>query len=281
MLEHSFVHIPTIGLNTEKRIWSEGILSLDEFLMSPPGFLSPGRQKSIAGHIRVAREKLDSGDAGYFCHCLPASEQWRIFKEYRHSTAYIDIETTGLGGFGNIITTIALYDGQNVKHYIQGVNLEEFIQDLEKYKVIVSYNGKSFDVPFIENYFGISMDHAHLDLRYILRSLGYGGGLKSCEHQLGIGRTGCLGEVDGYFAVLLWYDYQNKGNEKSLETLLAYNIQDVLNLERLMIEAYNQKTNKLPLPVEPLKTCAPPANPFTVDLPTVERIKQHRLLRTF
>jgi len=56
-------------------------------------------------------------------------------------------------------------------------------------------------------------------LRYVLKSLGYSGGLKSCEKALGLDR-GDLDGVDGYFAVLLWRDYQKKHNEKALETLL-------------------------------------------------------------
>jgi uncharacterized protein YprB with RNaseH-like and TPR domain len=50
------------------------------------------------------------------------------------------------------------------------------------------YNGKTFDVPFIEKYFGIRMNHAHIDLRYVLKSLGYAGGLKRCEKALGLDR---------------------------------------------------------------------------------------------
>ena len=66
----------------------------------------------------------------------------------------------------------------------------------------MTYNGKSFDIPFIESHFGAKLTHAHIDLRYILASLGYRGGLKGCEKQLGIDR-GDLKNVDGYFAVLL------------------------------------------------------------------------------
>jgi len=43
--------------------------------------------------------------------------------------------------------------------------------------------------------------------------------LKFCEKALGLDR-GDLDGVDGYFAVLLWRDYQKKHNEKALETLL-------------------------------------------------------------
>lgn len=43
----------------------------------------------------------------------------------------------------------------------------------------------------------------------------------------------------GFFAVLLWQEFQQTGNIKALETLLVYNIEDVVNLETLMVLAYN------------------------------------------
>ncbi|MCG8553437.1 MAG: ribonuclease H-like domain-containing protein, partial [Desulfobacterales bacterium] len=155
----------------------------------------------------------------------------------------------------------------------QGQNLEDFIEDIQDYNVIVTYNGKAFDVPFIEGQFGIRMNHAHIDLRYVLKSLGYSGGLKRCEKALGLDR-GDLDGVDGYFAVFLWHDYRQNNNEKALETLLAYNIEDVVNLETLMVTAYNMKlkdtpfreTHQLPLPKIP-------ELPFKPDLQTIERIK--------
>ena len=62
-----------------------------------------------------------------------------------------------------------------------------------------------------------------IDLRYILYSLGFKGGLKSIEHQLGTDRAD-LRDIDGYFAVLLWNEYVRTGDQKALDTLLAYNI---------------------------------------------------------
>ena len=202
MLHISFLHIPSIGESTEKRLWNSGIRTVDEFLESPPDFLSLNKRRKIEAHIHLSKDKIRSKDARYFYDNLPSREHWRIFKEYKDATAYIDIETTGLGSPEDIITTIALYDGKNINYYINGKNLTDFKKDIQKYKVIVTYNGKTFDVPFIERYFGIKMPHAHLDLRYILYSLGYSGGLKSCERQLGIGRVGTLADVDGFFADL-------------------------------------------------------------------------------
>ena len=174
--------------------------------------------------------------------------------------------------WGNEITTIALYDGNSINYYVNGHNLYDFLNQIDQYNVIVTYNGKCFDVPFIENYFGIKLNHAHIDLRYILASLGYKGGLKSCESQLEINR-GDLKDIDGFFAPLLWYDYKKNRNEKALETLLAYNIQDVLNLENLMVIAYNLKIKDTPFYGNQLPDPVLPEILFDVDIKTIERIK--------
>jgi uncharacterized protein YprB with RNaseH-like and TPR domain len=176
--------------------------------------------------------------------------------------------------FGNEITTIALYDGESIKYYVQGQNLDAFMDDIEQYNVIVTYNGKTFDVPFIEKYFGIRMGHAHIDLRYVLKSLGYSGGLKRCEKALGLDR-GDLDGVDGFFAVLLWQEFRQTGNIKALETLLAYNIEDVVNLETLMVLAYNMKLKETPFSrTHVLPPPKIPDIPFKPDRPTIERIRQ-------
>ncbi len=61
----------------------------------------------------------------------------------------------GLGSLAEI-ATIALYDGNRIKYYINGKNLGDFPTDIKQYKIIVSFNGKTFDVPVIESYFGIT-----------------------------------------------------------------------------------------------------------------------------
>jgi uncharacterized protein YprB with RNaseH-like and TPR domain len=173
-------------------------------------------------------------------------------------------------------TTIALYDRKLIFTYVQGQNLGEFKNDIQKYKVIVTYKWKCFDVPFIESNLGIQLNQVHIDLRYLLKSLGYTGGLKGCEKKAGIDR-GELEGIDGYFAVLLWEDYQRNKNRKTLETLLSYNIQDVVNLETLMVLSYNPKLNETPfLQSHQLAAPASPEIPFKGDKDTVERINAVR-----
>ena len=81
-------------------------------------------------------------------------------------------------------------------------------------------------------------------------------------------------DIDGFFAVLLWDEYQRTGDQKALETLLAYNIQDTVTLENLTVTAYNMKLKDTPfyethLVEEPTL----PRNPYSTDLATVDRIK--------
>src|SRR5262249_51543513 len=157
------------------------------------------------------------------------NQRWRLFPDFRDRCAFLDIETTGLGGPGDYVTAVALYDGATVRHFVHGDNLADFPDALAPYGLLVTYNGSSFDLPFLERQFRCDIRQAHIDLRYVLKSLGVAGGLKNCEKRLGIERPG-LESVDGAVAVLLWHEFQRRQDQQALETLLAYNAQDALNL---------------------------------------------------
>jgi uncharacterized protein YprB with RNaseH-like and TPR domain len=273
MLRNTFLHIPGVGLKTERNIWSGGILSWDDLRREGAAHFSPKKRDLINQCLEDSMNQLATGNPKRFAEKIPATQHWRFFPEFRESTAYLDIETTGLDSWNNEITTIALYDGNSIYTYVQGQNLDEFREDIQRYKVIVTYNGKCFDVPFMESYFRMNIPQVHIDLRYLLRSLGYTGGLKGCEKKAGIDRKELEG-IDGYFAVLLWQDYQRTGNEKALETLLAYNIQDVVNLEMLVLLSYNLKLKETPfVQSHQLPYPSAPPIPFKANLETIERIK--------
>lgn len=276
MLRNTFCHIPGIGLQSEKRIWSSGLHSWEELLEGTSAKLpfSRSRLLSLQKQVEQSMEQLQQNRPDYFSELLPAAHQWRLFAEFQHQTAYLDIETTGMGSFNDHITTIALFDGKSIFYYVKGQNLNNFKEQIKNYRLLVTYNGKCFDIPFIRNSLGIDMDQAHIDLRYVLANLGYRGGLKGCEKQLGMDR-GELDGIDGYFAVLLWHDYLKKKNQRALETLLAYNIQDVVSLERLMILAYNLKLQETPFSQSHELTIPETvAVPFEADTATIERIRR-------
>jgi hypothetical protein len=274
MLKNTFCHIPGISVNAEFKLWSAGLCSWDGLDAAGINAISSRRRGLIQTHLEESHQRLTAGDVSHFADRLASAHQWRLFPEFRASIAYLDIETTGLSPYGSHITTIALYDGQNIRHYVHGENLEQFGRDIGDYSLFVTYNGKCFDIPFIREALGLKMEQAHIDLRHVLKSLGYSGGLKGCEKKLGLDR-GELEGVDGFFAVLLWQDYLRSGNPRSLETLLAYNIQDVVNLETLLVMAYNLKiahtpfadSHRLPLPKAP-------QIPFKADREVIDRLKR-------
>lgn len=272
MLRNTFCHIPTISLQRERLLWQEGIETWDHVL---------ARNASVSEHAAVIRDAVaasvcavDNGDIGHFADALPGGEDWRLFGEFRDRAVYLDIETTGMGQETDHITTIVAYDGVEARHFVYGANLDQFPRFARDIVLAVTYNGKCFDIPFIRRHFGIDLDPVHLDLRYILRSIGITGGLKKCERQLGLDRKDLV-DVDGYMAVLLWREYQRRKNIKALETLLAYNFLDAVNLERLMIEAFNRKLEGTPFAernVLPLPRWQP-SNPFPVDVDLLDRLR--------
>ncbi len=248
MLTHTFVHIPGIGDQTEQHLWSLGVINWDCAARELPHGTPARCRKCLRAAVEESCHALARRDAGFFAQRLAPAHHWRLYSTFGKSVAFLDIETTGMGQ-GSSITTIALYDGQSVRTYVRDQNLHQFRADILQYQMLVTYNGKSFDVPFLEREFsGLRLTQPHIDLRYVLAALGYTGGLKACEQKMGIPRPEALQEVDGFMAVRLWYRHV-KGDARALPALLRYNIEDAVNLQWLMETAYNLSIARLPIPL--------------------------------
>lgn len=234
MLESSFIHLSGVGPKLEADLRAAGIRTWADALRMPLP-CGAARSESLRAGITESQQRLDAGDAVWFGERLTPSQQWRLFPHFQDQAAYVDIETTGLSWPEAAITTIALYDGRSVRTYVQGVNLESFADDILSYKLLVTWNGRGFDAPFLRRSLCIPLDKgdmAHLDLLPVFRALGMKGGLKKVEGLLGLDR-GHLDGVDGWAAVRLWQAYRRNPDPRILETLLAYNVADVLSLEAL------------------------------------------------
>ncbi len=248
-LKNTFIHIPQVGEKTEKKIWKSNILDWHQFLEKRSN-LPASTHRRISSHIERSISAYEKQDHTHFFG-LPESEHWRAYDDFKNNCAFLDIETTGLSKYYSKITTIGIYNGNKSKIFIRGQNLEHFPEEIKKYNMLVTFNGKCFDLPFIEHSFpSINFNQFHIDLRYIMARLGYSGGLKLIETQLGIDRKD-LRDVDGREAVRLWNRYQ-RGDRQALELLVRYNIADVENLKILMDYAYgNLKEKKFLSVVKP------------------------------
>ena len=244
MLKNSFIHIQGISSNTEQKLWESGIICWDDFFEKKEKltFLSENKKSSIINELVFSKQHLENRNLNYFNKKLPSNQLWRCVGYGK--IAYVDIETTGLSKYTNEITVVGIYDGKNSQIFINGENLEQAWDYLRDYDIIVTFNGKQFDIPFIEHYFKNTIDAIHLDLRFMLKELGLRGGLKVIEKSVGIKRDDEVENIDGFEAVKLWNRYKKRGCQDSLNKLIQYNIEDIINLEKLLdIYLENKKQN--------------------------------------
>lgn len=257
MLRHTFIHVPRVGEVTERRLWRSGIRTWDDLSSSNGPSLSPGLEHCIRSHVSSSQCALSRGNAAFFDRWLPRSELWRMYPDFSHSCIFLDIETTGISHGWNDITVVGTYDGRETRVFVKGKNLLDFPRYIKRhakrYAMLVTYNGRQFDVPFLKAKFpDLELPTAHIDLRFVTNRLGLLGGLKGVERRLSLNREGSLQEVDGFMAVKLWHEYR-RGSPTALDTLIRYNLEDVVGLKAIVERAYNMAIGKLPVPVQPLK----------------------------
>jgi uncharacterized protein YprB with RNaseH-like and TPR domain len=243
MLENTFIHILGIGPKTEQAIWRKGIRTWKDFLSSKEIVISTRRDPLV--RIQLEDSIINRSNVSFFADRLSANDHWRIFNGFRERAAYLDIETSGMYPGADEITVIGIYDGYNVYTFVSGRNMSEFEQAIASYDIVITFNGSSFDLPFIrESFPGISLPPAHIDLRFLLRRLGYRGGLKYIEKRFGISRDQEIDGMGGYDAVRLWQAYQ-WGDENALDLLIRYNTADIVNLKPLMEKGHDMTKERL------------------------------------
>jgi len=152
--------------------------------------------------------------------------------------AYLDIETTGLSWLYADITVIGIYlvngiDSRLVQLVGEETTRDNLLEVLQDVHTIYTYNGSRFDLPFMHASLGLDLtdSYHHHDLMYDCWRNNLYGGFKSVEQQLGIPRQ--LKGIGGLEAVMLWWRYQNSGDQNALASLLKYNEEDVVNLKAL------------------------------------------------
>lgn len=246
MIRSSFSFIPGIGDKTEKMLWAAGVFTWDD-LSKRKNRLQIGKDKRvrIEEYLEKANRALCQRDATFFAEHLSSKDYWRIYKEFANKTLFLDVETTGLSLYYDRITLIGTFNGEGIRYFIRDNNLGEFSDYLTNHQVVVTFNGKLFDIPFIKKQFpDIKIPPVHVDLRYLLRSIGVSGSLKKIESHLGILRPSELQGINGREAVVLWSRFL-KGDDQALEKLLVYNSYDTVNLQSLLDYCYRIKANEI------------------------------------
>ncbi len=238
VLRRTFLHFTKIGERRERHLWRIGYRDWEDLLSrnGPDEF----RWCWATWQTEAERSEtaLERGDASFFADRLARSFWWRVVPEFRSRTLFLDIETTGLTG-ADCITLIGVYDGRDYQAFYRRDDWDELREKLASSAVLVTYNGALFDLPILRSVLpDWRFPPLHLDLCPLLRRIGYRGGLKGVEKQLGIQRSPETAELNGWDAVRLWWRWADYGDGKALELLTRYNREDVVHLSFLLDFAY-------------------------------------------
>ena len=228
-VENSFIGVRGVGEKTERGLWESGITHWDDFEPEAVGSTTADR---IETFIDEGRARLSDEDVAYFDEQFPSGERWRVYETFADRACFFDIETTGLDEHRNQVTTVSFHQGGETETLVAGDDLtaDALSATVGDADLLVTFNGKRFDVPFLEANFDVDLDLPHLDLMYTCKQIGLSGGLKQIEQDIGIERD--RPDISGRDAVRLWKEHE-RGEDGSLETLISYNREDAVNLRTL------------------------------------------------
>lgn len=231
-IENSFIPVEGVGECTERRLWRAGVTHWDEFEdASMPRGVGPTTAERVATFLEEARDRLAASDTRYFDRALPGGERWRLYENFRDEACFFDIETTGLRQTTDDVTCVSVHRGGETTTLVKGRDLSrQALTEVLDAPLLVTFNGKRFDVPFLERSFDLRIDAPHVDLMYPCRRLDLTGGLTAIERDVGIRRD--RPDISGRDAVRLWHEYE-RGDADALETLVSYNREDTVNLREL------------------------------------------------
>ena len=247
MIRSTFRLAPGVGPWLESKLWAAGVRSWDDFPAPPQVALSARTDGRLREAITAARGALERGDADALAAMLPRNERWRLYATFAPNAAFLDIETDG-----DDVTAIGVLDRRGPRVFLAGRDLQDFPDATCDWRLLVTFNGLSFDVPVLRRAFpGWRPPRAHVDLRHLWARLGHAGGLKLLEKETGVGRSPGLDGLGGRDAVRLWRMHLC-GDAGALRTFVEYNLHDAVNLRTLMDLGYNRMIERLRLPASPV-----------------------------
>lgn len=168
---------------------------------------------------------------------------------------FLDTETTGLaGGTGTCAFLIGIGAAEGTQFVIRQFFLRDYPEEkatlaalseaLESYRGLVTFNGKTFDIPLLETRYSLARFKSpftrlmHLDLLHPARRM-WKLRLESCEltrlerEILGIGREG---DIPGSEIPGIYFDYLRTGNAEGLQPVFYHNALDIVTLAALAVE---------------------------------------------
>ena len=264
MLRSTFQILRGVSPAKERKLWERDVLSWEdyEFLVkNATPFLFREMQDPAVADLNECKLALRDQDLAFFRERLPKAYHYRIALAFPHDVLFVDIETTGLSRYYDDITLVGWSIDGEYDALIQGEPPEKFRSVLQKARILVTFNGTLFDLPFLrQQYPDIRFPGIHLDLRYLAKRVNLTGGQKKIESELGFRRKADIGGMDGENAPVLWRMYR-KGDVGALKKLIQYNHADVEGMRHIMEHVVGRlmEAEGVPEPIRKSRTSFPSA----------------------
>lgn len=244
--------LPKIGLKTEENLKNKGYDTIESL-------------KSHDKYGDSAEKFLKNLDEMTFCEIIDLLDSNRYSKKCRQNVLksisltdkenfkFMDIETKGLSNVPIILIGVAEIKGNVIeasqyflRDYTEEANIiDAYLSHLDEDSVHVTFNGKTFDVPYIKNRciynrINADLDLAHLDLMYFAKNL-WGEKLPNCQLQtierelFDIER---IGDVPGQFIPGYYDTYLENKNIGPVVPIIEHNAQDIISLASFLDKMY-------------------------------------------
>ena len=251
-INHNLKLLPKIGIKKEENLKNAGYDTIESL-------------KYHDTYGDVASKFLDGIDEMSFCEIMDLLDNNRYSKKCRDNLLkcisltdcenfkFMDIETKGLSNVPVILIGVAEIDGNHItcsQYFLRDYPEEDavlvaYLSHLDEDSVHVTFNGKSFDVPFIKNrctYNRIeaNLDLPHLDLMHFAKNL-WKDELPNCKLQtiesefFGIERQD---DVPGQYIPGYYDTYLSENNIGPIVPIIEHNRQDIVSLASFLEKMY-------------------------------------------
>ena len=253
-MNHNLKLLPKIGLKTEENLKNKGYDTIE----------------SLTGHDRycdAASKYIEKIDDLSFFEIMDLLDSNKYSRKCRDNILksislvdtedfkFMDIETKGLSNVPVILIGVAEIKGNNIissQYFLRDYPdeasvLEGYLSHLDDDSVHVTFNGKSFDVPFIKNrclYNRVeaNLDLPHLDLMFFAKNL-WKDELPNCRLQtieknfFGIEREN---DVPGQYIPGYYNTYLSQNNIGPIVPIIEHNRQDIVSLASFLEKMYEE-----------------------------------------
>ena len=251
-INHNLKLLPKIGVKKEENLKNNGYFTIESL-----------KEHDVYGD--TASKFLDELDDLSFCEIMDLLDNNKYSKKCRDNLLrcisltdcenfkFMDIETKGLSNVPVILIGVAEIKGKYIicsQYFLRNYSeedavLEAYLSHLDEDSVHVTFNGKSFDVPFIKNrctYNRISanLDLPHLDLMHFAKNL-WRDELPNCKLQtierefFGIERQD---DVPGQYIPEYYDTYLSENNIGPIVPIIEHNRQDIISLAAFLEKMY-------------------------------------------